>query len=130
MLAGDCVMAALTEPLAKRIAKFFRMLASDYQGEIMNAVTMMKHTLKSEGLSINDIAIVIENCEGQIEERKYSDTDAEIIYVWSRERARRRTQKRTGAARILRRRWAPALERDRAVLPTKQWPIARRMGTD
>src|SRR5262245_62833214 len=97
MLAGDCVMAALTEPLAKRIAKFFRMLASDYQGEIMNAVTMMKHTLKSEGLSINDIAIVIENCEGQIEERKYSDTDAEIIYARGVEKGRAEERKKEQA---------------------------------
>ena len=69
----------------------FRMLGSSFEGEAHNALAMMKHLLETEGLTFNDIATVIENCNGEIEERKYSDTDAEIIFAKGRgERPRRR----------------------------------------
>jgi hypothetical protein len=73
-------MSALNEPIAKRIAKLFRMLGSDFDGEILAAVNRMKSLFKEERLSFHDIATVIENCNGEIEEKKYSDTDAEIIF--------------------------------------------------
>lgn len=82
-------MSTLNEPVAKRIAKMFRMLGSPFKGEVDNALTMMKHTLETEGLSFNDIATVIENCNGEIEERKYSDTDAEIIFAKGMEKGRK-----------------------------------------
>ena len=74
-------MSALNEPVAKRIAKLFRLLASNFEGEVLSAVRRMSQQLAAEGLSFNDIAIVIENANGEIEERKYSDTDAEIIFA-------------------------------------------------
>jgi hypothetical protein len=74
-------MSALNEPVAKRFAKLFRLLASDFDGEVLSAVRRMGQQLAAEGLSFNDIAIVIENANGEIEERKYSDTDAEIIFA-------------------------------------------------
>ena len=44
---------------------------------MLAAVTAMKQLFAAEGLSFHDIATVIESCNGEIEERKYSDTDAE-----------------------------------------------------
>jgi hypothetical protein len=81
-------MSTLNEPVAKRIAKLFRLLASDFDGEVLNAARRMKQRLGSEGLSFNDIATVIENANGEIEERKYSDTDAEIIFAKGVEKGR------------------------------------------
>jgi hypothetical protein len=73
-------MSTLNESTAIRIAKLFRMLASDFDGEVLAAARRMKQQLGAEGLSFNDIATVIESCNGEIEERKYSDADAEIIF--------------------------------------------------
>lgn|SRR5262245_36169182 len=51
-------MSALHEPLAKRIAKRLRLLASDFDGEVLNAARRMKQLLTAEQLSFNDIATV------------------------------------------------------------------------
>jgi hypothetical protein len=59
------------------------------KGEVDNALTMMKHTLQTEGLSFNDIATVIESCNGEIEEKKYSDADAEAIFAKGMEKGRK-----------------------------------------
>jgi hypothetical protein len=48
----------------------------------------LKTQLAAEGLSFNDIATVIEIANGEIEERKYSDTDAEIIFTKGVEKGR------------------------------------------
>ncbi len=48
----------------------------------------MKQQLAGEGLTFNDIAVVIENANGEIEERKYSDADAEIIFAKGVEKGR------------------------------------------
>jgi hypothetical protein len=85
---GAMAMSTLNESVAKRIAKLFRMLGSPFKGEVDNALTMMKHTLQTEGLSFNDIATVIESCNGEIEERKYSDADAEVIFARGVEKGR------------------------------------------
>jgi hypothetical protein len=82
-------MSALNEPIAKRIAKLLRLLASPHDGERANAVTMLQRTLAAERLSFNDIAIVIENHQGEIEERKYSDSDAEVIFAKGVEKGRK-----------------------------------------
>jgi hypothetical protein len=81
-------MSTLNEPIAKRIAKLFRMLSSDYDGEVLAAVNRMKSLFKDERLTFHDIATVIENCNGEIEEKKYSDTDAEIIFAKGVEKGR------------------------------------------
>jgi hypothetical protein len=75
-------MATLNEPVAKRVAKLFRLLASDFDGEVLNAARRMKQQLLTEGLNFNDIATVIENHQGEIEEKKYSDGD--LKEVWDR----------------------------------------------
>lgn len=72
-------MTTLNEPMAKRIATLFRMLGSNFQGEVLGAVAAMKRLFSAEGLSFHDIATVIESCNGEIEERKYSDADAEVF---------------------------------------------------
>ena len=82
-------MSALNEPIAKRIAKLFRLLASDFDGEVLSVVRRMKQQLAAEGLSLNDIATVIENANGEIEEKKYSDTDAKIIFERGVEKGRK-----------------------------------------
>jgi hypothetical protein len=81
-------MSTLNEPVAKRIATLFRMLSSDFEGEVLNAVVAMKRLFAAEGLAFNDIATVIESCNGEIEERKYSDSDAEIIFARGVEKGR------------------------------------------
>ena len=81
-------MSALDETITKRIGKFIRMLGSSFEGEAHNALAMMKRLLETEGLTFNDIATVIENHQGEIEERKYSDTDAEIIFAKGMEKGR------------------------------------------
>jgi hypothetical protein len=81
-------MSTLNEPVAKRIAKLFCMLGSDHDGEVLGAVGAMKRLFKTEGLSFPDIAIVIESCNGQIEAKKYSDSDAEIIFARGVEKGR------------------------------------------
>jgi hypothetical protein len=73
-------MSALNESIAKRVAKLFGKLSSDFDNEVFIAVHQMRRDLAAEGLSINDIAIVIENANGEIEERKYSDANAKIIF--------------------------------------------------
>ena len=74
-------MTTLNEPIAKRIAALFRMLSSEHDGEALGAARAMKRLLAAEGLTFHDIASVIESCNGAIEERKYSDADAEIIFA-------------------------------------------------
>jgi hypothetical protein len=81
-------MSTLKEPVAKRIAKLFCRLGSDHEGEALAVVSAMKRLFKSEGLTFTDIGIVIENANGEIEERKYSDSDAEIIFARGVEKGR------------------------------------------
>jgi hypothetical protein len=50
------------------------MFSSPYEDRHV-AFTKLEHLLKAEGLSFNDLATVIENCNGEIEELKYSDSD-------------------------------------------------------
>jgi hypothetical protein len=81
-------MSTLNEPVAKRIATFFRQLSSEYDGHVLAAVKAMKQLFAAERLSFHDIATVIENHQGEIEERKYSDSDAEAIFTRGVEKGR------------------------------------------
>jgi hypothetical protein len=85
-------MSALNEPVAKRIADLIRMLGSTHDGEILAAVAAIKRLFKAERLDFHDIATVIESCNGAIEERKYSDADAEIIFTRGVEKGRAEQQ--------------------------------------
>jgi hypothetical protein len=81
-------MRALNQPVAQRIGTLFRLLASDWEGEVLGAVAAMKRLFAAERLTFHDIATVIENANGEIEERKYSDSDAEIIFARGVEKGR------------------------------------------
>jgi len=52
-------MCTFDEPVAKRIAKLLRLLASDFHGEVLNAARRMKQLLAAEQQSFNDIATSI-----------------------------------------------------------------------
>ena len=82
-------MTALNETIAKRIAKLVRMMSSDFDGEVLSANARLKSLLKEERLTFHDLATVIENCNGEIEERKYSDSDAELIFAKGVEKGRK-----------------------------------------
>jgi hypothetical protein len=77
-------MSALKEATAKRLAKYFRLLASDHDGEVSAALQAAKRLLAAEGLNFNDIGIVIENAvvDGplEIEAKKFTETQANKIY--------------------------------------------------
>src|SRR5262249_4089960 len=74
--------------LAKRIGKLIRLVGANFEGEAIGSATGLRRLLQSEGLAFNDLATLIENCDGQIEKRKYSDTDAEIIFARGMEKGR------------------------------------------
>jgi hypothetical protein len=82
------LMNALSEPTAKKIARLLRLFGSNFEGEAVSALMAMKRLVASEGLSFNDIATVIENHQGEIEEKKFSDTDADIIFARGMEKGR------------------------------------------
>jgi hypothetical protein len=81
-------MSAMRKTAIERIADLFRLLESDFEGEVLGAVGAMKRLFQSEGLSFADIATVIANHQGEIEEKKYSDVDAEIIFKKGMEKGR------------------------------------------
>jgi hypothetical protein len=87
-------MSTLNEPVAKKIARLFRVLGSDQDGEVFASVAAMKRLFAAERLSFHDIAAVIESCNGEIEERKYSDADAEIIFSRGVEKGREEEARR------------------------------------
>jgi hypothetical protein len=66
-------MSAKRKTAIERIADLFRLLDSDFEGEVLGAVSAMKRLFRSEGLSIADIATVIAKHQGEVEEKKYSD---------------------------------------------------------
>jgi hypothetical protein len=101
-------MTALNETLARRIANLFRRLNSEFDGEVLATVAAMKRLFATTGLSFNDLATVIENCDGEIEERRYSDKDAQVIFARGVEK---------GRAEEARNRQAPPEFYDEAGLP-------------
>jgi hypothetical protein len=74
--------------LANRIGKLVRLLASTLEGEAMSAAAALKRLVPAEGLTFNDLATLIENCNGEIEEKKYSEADAEVIFARGAEKGR------------------------------------------
>jgi hypothetical protein len=73
------------------------MLSSDYDGEVLAAVKAMRRLFAAEGLTFHDIATVIESANGAIEERKYSDADAEVIFARGCEKGRAEEARRQQA---------------------------------
>jgi hypothetical protein len=81
-------MSTINEPIAKRTATLFRLLSSEHDGEVLNAVRAMKRLFAAERLTFHDIAIVIEGCNGELEERKCTDSDAQVIFARGVEKGR------------------------------------------
>jgi hypothetical protein len=73
-------MISLDETLAKQIADRFRRLGSDFEGERASAANALWKLCKANGISFNDLAILIENHTGEIEELKYSDADVAVFF--------------------------------------------------
>jgi hypothetical protein len=74
-------MSNKRKTVTERIADLFRLLESNHEGEALAAIAAMKRLFQGNGLSFADIATVIANHQGEIEARKYSDSDAEMIYA-------------------------------------------------
>jgi hypothetical protein len=71
--------------LARRIGKLIRLLGSNIEGEAISAASALRRVQQTEGFSFHILANLIES----FEERKYSDTDAEIIFMRGEEKGRR-----------------------------------------
>ena len=82
-------MSNLNEPTAKRIGKLVRMFGSSFENERHVALSKLQTTLDEEGLTFNDIAVVIENGGGEIEQLKYSDSDLVTIFTKGVEKSRK-----------------------------------------
>ena len=80
--------ALINEEVAKKVARFFRMLSSPFKNEAHVALSKMKHLLEAEGLTFSDIAILIEQASGEIRQLKYSDDDAHTIFERGKEKGR------------------------------------------
>jgi hypothetical protein len=63
-------------PIASRIGKLLRMLMSSSEGEIINAVRLMKRTLASQKTDVHALADTIETNAT----RRFSEADALEIY--------------------------------------------------
>src|SRR5262245_26714146 len=86
-------MSDKRKTVSERVADLFRLLESDFEGEVLGAVGAMRRPFRSEGLSFADVATVIANHQGEIEEKKYSDTDAEIIFKKGMEKGKEEAQR-------------------------------------
>jgi hypothetical protein len=82
-------MRTLNEPAAKRIGKLIRMFGSSFENERHVALAKLLTLLDEEHLTLNEIAVVIENANGEIEQLKYSDSDAEVIFAKGVEKGRK-----------------------------------------
>jgi hypothetical protein len=71
--------------LSRRIGKLVRRMGSNFEGEVIAAATALRRVQEAEGFTFNVLANVIES----IEERKYSDKDAKIIFMRGEEKGRR-----------------------------------------
>jgi hypothetical protein len=87
--------------LAEHIADLFRLLGSNHDGEVLNAVAAMKRVFERERLSFADIATVITNhraeIEEGIEELKYSETDFDMMHARAVERGMEKGRKEEAA---------------------------------
>jgi hypothetical protein len=68
--------------------RIFGRLSSEYQRERENAAHAMFRLCASEGVSITDLAIALENSDPEIAEKKYTDADAHAIFMRGVEKGR------------------------------------------
>ena len=82
-------MSAQKKTIGELLGTMFRMLESAHEGEVLAAIAGMKRLVTTRGLTFSDIAVLLENWSGEeIEAKKYSDTDAEVIYAKGVEKGR------------------------------------------
>ncbi len=93
-------MSALNEPTAKRIGKLVRMFGSPFENERHVALSKLRTLLGEERLAFSDIAVVIENADGEIEQLKYSESDAERIFAKGVEKGRKENAGRALSAKF------------------------------
>jgi hypothetical protein len=65
---------------ARRIGNQMRMFSSDFEGEAVNAFRALRRLVPTLGVTFNDVATVIENLNGAIEQYKYGDSDAKQFF--------------------------------------------------
>jgi hypothetical protein len=65
---------------ARRIGTRVRMFATNFPNEADNAFHALQQLVSELGVTFNDIATVIENLNGAIEQYKYSDSDAKQFF--------------------------------------------------
>jgi hypothetical protein len=90
----EAAMSALDRDIAKRISAVLkRMLSSDFDGEVFASVQALRQVLVRAGLSCHDLGVAIENYGeagvSEIEQRKYTDADAEAIFQRGIEKGRK-----------------------------------------
>jgi hypothetical protein len=87
-------MSVLDRDAAKRISAILKkMLSSQFVGESQASVEVLKAVLARAGLTYHDLAVAIENYGeagvSEIEQRKYTDADAETIFQRGVEKGRK-----------------------------------------
>lgn len=75
--------------LDKRLVKILRRLSSDYDGEVLAAVSKLKKLCAAEGVSLNDLVVSIG--AGETSEMKYTEADAVTIFERGKEVGRAET---------------------------------------
>jgi hypothetical protein len=81
-------MSALSDPMAKRLATLIQLLGSNFEGEAFNAFQAIRRQLMANKSMGSDIAALIENHQAELEGKKYSDADAEIIFERGKQKGR------------------------------------------
>jgi hypothetical protein len=71
--------------LARRISKLIRLMASNSDGEAIAAATALRRVQQTEGFSFDVLGNLIES----FEDRKYTDSDIEIVFMRGEEKGRR-----------------------------------------
>lgn len=74
--------------LARQIGTMIRMIGEEREEVAISAMHGLRRLLPGKGLAFSDLAILVENANGEIEQLKYSDQDAEKIFAKGRERGR------------------------------------------
>jgi hypothetical protein len=73
--------------LTRRIGQYIGMIAGSMSdGECANAATMLRRLVESE--CVPDLTMIFENFDGRLEQKKYSDENAKIIFERGVERGR------------------------------------------
>jgi hypothetical protein len=87
-------MSSTLAPIADKLGKLLRLLASDRDGEVVAAAKAIKRTLASADLDIHALADGVETSA----DKKFSEDDAQEIYRQAFEDGRRKAEQDQPAA--------------------------------